>query len=666
MRALAWLVAGCLRMAVRRWPEGQREERMREWSAELYVMSIWSQLRFAWSLAWSPPVRDDGVPRGWRETLPAFGRGLQPVLALIGMGFACVGLARGVPALGSSILEILRGYPPGLGPFWPNGGVDWAANGVSVLALAVAATSVFWIGRWVGARTPVRWAHRGRLGNAASAMLAPVSIAVGVSLVQALQDLRFRDELGTRIFAPATHLAVVVWTVLATVVVVSVVRRINAGRQLQAWMTGLLGGFVTLDITAIVAALRSASELNLPMASAPLWFPLALLDLEGSGVRFGHISQGLVGSEAVARNAALVTRPTLVAIVFLFGYGIAASRIAARPATVRLSALAPADGFRPVPRLTVAIPALALALWAYGLTGVTGALNPVNDELGEHHIWAHEIRQAAIVAAVAGLALLLAGRGPIVFPAVLAVVVLIAADSAFDTVDAVDVRSGVLAFVLGAGVLYGAWALSRAFRTIPSRDEVRRSLAGFAVLAATCAPAVAFHVPDFESRLPGSFWITSGMAVGLLTIVAHTLALVSREHPIRTVVAVPLVLVLGGIVGYASTLHLLFAFAAAPLMVATIWLMRPARSVWKRAAIMLAALVAAMPLGYVQLYASLMVGESLMAAAGYSFPADGLPFLPGSILVGILISVVVSAKVVPRPAPTPPPTIAAVQPEPAG
>jgi hypothetical protein len=664
MKALAWLVAVCLRVAVRRWPEVQREERMREWSAELYVMGTWSRLRFAWSLAWSPPVDDDGVPRGWRETLPAFGRGLRPVLALIGAGLVCLGLANGVPASGSWILTVLRGYPSGSGPFWPNGGIDWAANAVSASALALAAVSAFWIGRWVGARTPVTWAHRGWLGSAGSAMIAPVSIAVGVLLVYALQNARFHDEFGTRIYVPATEVAILVWVVLTTVVVVSVVRQVNAGHRVRAWLTALLGGLVALDITAIVATFRPASELKIQAASAPLWFPLTLLDLEGSGVRFGYINQGLIGSEVIARNAALVTRPMLIAVGFLAGYGIAASQTVAREAAVRLPALAQAKAFRPLPRLAMAIPALALALWAYGLTGITGALNPVTDQVGEHHIWAHEIRQAAIVAAVAGLALLLAGRGPVVFPAALAFVALAAADSVFDTIDAVNVQSGVLAFALGAGVLYGAWGLSRALRNIPPQDAVRRSLAGFAVLAAACAPAVAFHVPDFGTLLPGSFWIASGIAVALLTIVAQILALMSREHPIRTVVAVPLVLALGGIAGYASTLHPLFAFAAAPLTVATIWLMRPAKSVWKRAAVMLAALVAAIPLGYAQLYASLMFGEILMVAAGYSFPVDGLPFLPGSILVGILLSVVVSTKVVPRPASPPPHAAPAVQPEP--
>jgi hypothetical protein len=497
-------------------------------------------------------------------------------------------------------------------------------------------------------------------------MIAPFLIAVGVLLPYALETAQLQSELGgTPIHVPTTEAAILLWAILAAVVVVSVVRQINAGHRVRAWLSGLLGGLVTLDITAIVATFTSASELKIPAASAPLWFPLTLLELHGSGVRFGHIVQGFIGSEVIAGNAAQATRPMLIAIVFLFGYGIAASRPVAREATVRLPAPARAEAFRPVPRLAVAIPALALALWAYGLTGITGALNPVTDQVGEHHIWAHEIRQAAIVAAVAGLVLLLAGRGPVVFPAVLAFVALIVADSVFDTVDAVNVQSGVLAFVLGAGVLYGAWVLSRAFRNNPPQDEVRRSLAGFAVLAAACAPGVAFHVPIPETLLPGSFWIASGMAVALLAIVAQILALMAREHLIRTVVAVPLALIVGGIAGYASTVHLLFAFVAAPLVVATIWLMRPRKSAWKRAAIMLGALVAAIPLGYMQMYASFLFDRSLMAAAGYSFPADGLPFLPGSILVGIALSVVVSAKVVPRRASPPPHAIPAVRPEPA-
>lgn len=64
MRGLAWLVTACLRTAIHRWPAGQRDERMREWAAELHVMDDWSRLRFAWSLAWSPPIDDNGVPRG--------------------------------------------------------------------------------------------------------------------------------------------------------------------------------------------------------------------------------------------------------------------------------------------------------------------------------------------------------------------------------------------------------------------------------------------------------------------------------------------------------------------------------------------------------------------------------------------------------------------------
>jgi hypothetical protein len=197
MNMLAWLVSVCLRIAVARWPEAQREERRREWSAELHVMGAWSRLRFALSLAWSPPVDDDGVPRGWRETLPAFGRGLRPVLALMGMGFGCIQIANGVPGIGIWILTLSRGYPPGSGPYWPDGGLDWAANAVSIASLALAAVPMFWIGRLLARHIPVIWAHRGRLGSTGSAIVAPALLVAGVLLVHVMQYLPAGPRYGT-------------------------------------------------------------------------------------------------------------------------------------------------------------------------------------------------------------------------------------------------------------------------------------------------------------------------------------------------------------------------------------------------------------------------------------------------------------------------------------
>lgn len=60
-----------------------------------------------------------------------------------------------------------------------------------------------------------------------------------------------------------------------------------------------------------------------------------------------------------------------------------------------------------------------------------------------------------------------------------------------------------------------------------------------------------------------------------------------------------------------------------------------------------------------------LFGESIMAAARYDFPVDGLPFLPGAILVGILLGVVISGRVVPRAVPPAPQAAPVVQPEPA-
>ncbi len=43
-----------------------------------------------------------------------------------------------------------------------------------------------------------------------------------------------------------------------------------------------------------------------------------------------------------------------------------------------------------------------------------------------------------------------------------------------------------------------------------------------------------------------------------------------------------------------------------------------------------------------------MVAEALMAAAGYAFPVDGLPMLPGSLVVGIVLGAVGALAHFPR------------------
>ncbi|MFD0580312.1 hypothetical protein [Dactylosporangium darangshiense] len=67
------LVRAAVHVAWRRWPAQLRDERRREWEAELAVLAsepdrsrlarTVGQLRYALSLAWSPPVEDEhGIP----------------------------------------------------------------------------------------------------------------------------------------------------------------------------------------------------------------------------------------------------------------------------------------------------------------------------------------------------------------------------------------------------------------------------------------------------------------------------------------------------------------------------------------------------------------------------------------------------------------------------
>jgi len=93
-----------LRLAGRRWPAELRTEMLQEWQAEVAaigadptrtpVVRTVRQLRFAISLAGSPPVEDEyGVPRGWREYLPGVGRTLRPPLMLLGAVLLAIPLA---------------------------------------------------------------------------------------------------------------------------------------------------------------------------------------------------------------------------------------------------------------------------------------------------------------------------------------------------------------------------------------------------------------------------------------------------------------------------------------------------------------------------------------------------------------------------------------------
>src|SRR5947199_222831 len=86
---------------------------------------------------------------GWRETLPGLGRGLQPVLMLLGAALFCTVAASAIPQFGAFVVTLVRGYPGGPGVGRP---IDWAGNGTALASLAVAVVLAGWVGEWIGRR----------------------------------------------------------------------------------------------------------------------------------------------------------------------------------------------------------------------------------------------------------------------------------------------------------------------------------------------------------------------------------------------------------------------------------------------------------------------------------------------------------------------------------
>jgi hypothetical protein len=690
MSALERVVDSLVRVAARRWPANMRDEQAREWSAELHelrhdpsigpVARYLGQLRYAWSLASSPPVEDEnGVPRGWRETLPGFGHGLKPMLMLIGVAFLCTVLASSMPRFGTWALEGFRGYPPGMGPFWRSDRIDWAANAVSLAGLMIATVPAFWIGRWLGQRLPVAWAHRVRLRSgrteriAGSAIVAPIGIAAGMLIVFVLERT---VDLGGDVWLAADPVpALLLWLLMTVPLAGYVVRLVHAGRRGWAWLVAVVGTLLTLDAVAIVASLRSGLEVNLNLTTAPLWFPISLLDLEGSGIKFGYAEQGFIASEAVARMAAGSVRPLLIATVLIFGYGLRASRVPVEQLTyarVAAPALVPTSqspAARRQRRFGAAVVGVALAAWTYTAAILTAQLTPEVDEVGEFHIWVQELREAAILAAVLGLVLMVARRGAVILPALLAWALLFTVDSVIDAVDASGPQVFLGASGVGLAVMAGSWQLSRALQPASSTEvATRRTLAGVATIAVFCAPALLFHAPSWSTRLPAGFAVATAALMALLMTVAGMSALAARARPAHRVVAAPLVaplIVAGGLAG-ATTLvwggRLQFALPVAlPLVALVLAVMRwdsparPRRSAVRWTALSLTAAPVGVLLIYLQLMVALILGAPMMAAAGYSFPADGLPYFPGALLVALPLAAIVAARVAPRQA-----TVAAV------
>jgi hypothetical protein len=185
------------------------------------------------------------------------------------------------------------------------------------------------------------------------------------------------------------------------------------------------------------------------------------------------------------------------------------------------------------------------------------------------------------------------------------------------------------------------------------------------VVAALCAPALLFHAVSPGSATPAGFPGGTALAAGLLAALGAVAAMAAREAPLPiaarvTLLAAPVLLMAALGARSAADDRIVYATALGlPLVALAMGIMRwpreDGRTAARWTAIGAGAVVLAIPVGYLQLVPALLVGGALMRAAGYSFPVDGLPFLPGAILTAVPLAVLLAFLVVPRPAATPDP-----------
>lgn len=239
MTAPERVARGLLAAAARRWPADIRDDLTQEWHAELNSLGpATRKLAFAASLALSPAVEEaDEEPVTWPQRTAAWARTLAvpAVLTLLAAAlFNAVHLAQ--DKFGA------------------------VAGGLTLIAAAAAMAST---------KTQITVRRVLLLGLAAYAfLLAGNQVAV-------------MPFMGWIDIGPA----VLTWTILTAATVRMSTHLRSAGRTRLAALTALAGTVTALDIAAAAGSLHAAAVLGMQAASAPLWFPLALLP--GGTVDFG-------------------------------------------------------------------------------------------------------------------------------------------------------------------------------------------------------------------------------------------------------------------------------------------------------------------------------------------------------------------------------------------
>ncbi|HZE40297.1 MAG TPA: hypothetical protein VE172_15945 [Stackebrandtia sp.] len=652
-----------LRLAARRWPAAVRDERYREWAAELgYLRSdadlprstrAVTQLRYALSLAASPPVNDEGrVPHGWRELLPRMGRRLWPVVALLGLGMAFRLLAGLIPGV---VFAAALGGAKGLSLIYASPSTMIASGFILLGSVALAC----WLGVLIGRRLPMIPSSGGHTGSAASVAVAMTALGAGVLAVdtalEADQPQGFVGFLpGAWLFTP------VVWVVAFTPVVWIAVELTRRRGAAAGRIGGALLGLVALDITAIPTQwiASSAHGIKLDPADAFKWFFVTVLSTPSWDVA--------------------MVAPISVVSAFALCYATTACRVPAREPAVRVPSAAPDRVFsRPRAVFGLCCAGLGVAVWAVSLADATPAGIALAHDIDAFVMWALELRLAAILVAALGLGLALVGRGRPVTAAVTAGLLLLGADTMLDLLDRTGSRGLVVGLAVGAMVLTVVWRLGRVLLiSRPDGIQTRRVYIGISVAAAACAPVILVQsTSPVHLATPPVFPACSAAVAALLAAIATVAALAARPAPApgrsaAMLVAAPVAsLALAGSLSgmpFNTVFHLfgigmLGGFVCLPFAVYAVAIIawHRARRRARATAIWLLVGLASVVLDAVALMVSMSTVSNLVAVAllrlqGESPPSEGTAVLPGMLVIAIVGGVVAAHQLVPAPQPRKP------------
>ena len=224
MTATDRLARSLVSAAARRWPADLRADLTREWHAELAHAP--HKLVFAASLALSPAVEEaDEEPVTWAQR----SAGWAVPAALTLLAAALVNAAH-----------------------LAQGRFGAIAGGLALAAAAAVMAAV-------GGRTTVRRVVL--LG------------AAGYAFLLAGNQVAVMPFMGWIDVGPA----VLAWTILTAATVRVSTRLRSTGRTVLAGVAAVAGALVALDVSAAAGSLHAAAVLGVSAASAPAWFPLALL-----------------------------------------------------------------------------------------------------------------------------------------------------------------------------------------------------------------------------------------------------------------------------------------------------------------------------------------------------------------------------------------------------